>query len=130
MTEALRYTVRAVSVEIEAFLPRLETALTAAGWEARAHLHEAPHPTEIFEYERGGEILSVEIDRESLDACELRITCPGHDPVPLVLSALAARCADLAETFAGPIAGWPGRDALLGGLQGRLEDLLGRTGPG
>jgi hypothetical protein len=130
MTEPRRYSIRARTTDIEPFLELLRRELEAEGWQERVHLHEPPHPAEIFEFEKDGEILSVEIDRHEMDECEFRLTASESDPNLFVLRVLSGLCADLIATFIGPVIGRVDRDSLIDVIRSRLEELVGRPEDG
>ncbi len=120
------YEIEADCEIVESLLGTLLAYLKKAGFNETLHVHEPPRQVEVFEFSRSEKILSVEIDRQSIDACTFRLTSSTIEPKTMVVKALARLCADLVATFIRPIAGRVGRRELERHFSDEIEGLIAR----
>ncbi len=114
--------------EAEYFINVAQSYLEQQGFEVNVHLHEPPNQMEIFEFSRGEETLSLEINRHEMDACIIKMTSPEIAPGPLVLDIISELCAGLVSTFVKPMLGTREGDNLQARIRAGLKEILERAG--
>jgi hypothetical protein len=126
MDELKIYEVKVERIDIEPFLDELRDILKKDKYEETVHLHEPKQSEEIFEFTRKEKILSVEIDRRSLNRTIFRISSSDVDPHNIIIKVLSRLCADLIATFIRPVAGRVSKKDLNDHLKKHLEELITR----
>ncbi len=121
------YEVRVSNGEAEYFIDVAQSYLEEQGFEVKVHLHEPPNQMEIFEFARGEETLSLEINRHEMDACMIRMTSLDIAPDPLVLDIISELCAGLVSTFVKPMLGTREGDNLQARIRAGLKEILERA---
>ena len=111
--------------KVESLLNILLAQLEKAGYEEKLHIHEPPQQVEIFEFIRSGKILSIELDRRSIDRCLFRLSSDRIDPNRIIIRALSGLCAELVATFLQPLAGRMSRRDLERSFADEIRKIAG-----
>ncbi len=124
------YEVEVERIDIEPFVDELISLLKRDKYEEKVHLHEPQQNAEIFEFTRKEKILSIEIDRRSLNKTVFRISSPDVNPRTIVIRALSRLCADLIAIFIRPMAGRVSKKVLDEQVGRHLEEIIAQHGKG